>query len=63
MMMEELFESLKKIFILENCCETQEKKREIIILNIYDENKIVNNIKTQMNHDNNKNNRIYRKYI
>lgn len=60
--MDELLESLKKIFILENCCETQEK-RELIIFKRYDENKIVNNIKTQMYHDNNKNNRIYRRYI
>lgn len=62
-MMEEFFESLKKIFILENCCETQEKKRELIVFKRYDENKIVNNIKKQMNHDNNKNNRVNRRYI
>tara|TARA_Y100000389_G_C17453146_1_gene516196 strand:+ start:648 stop:833 length:186 start_codon:yes stop_codon:yes gene_type:complete len=61
--MDELLESFKKILILENCCEMKEKKRELIVFKRYDENKIVNNIKTQMNHDNNKNNRIYRKYI
>ena len=61
--MDEILESLKKIFISENCCETHEKKRELIVFKRYDENKIVNNIKTQMNHDNNKNNRIYRRYI